>query len=128
VPESSFREGARARGRCQSLLSPDGAIRAIRISDQLRGGATAFQGGPWGIGIKRRQRDKMAARDSRKDCWLRSPLALRERGLGVRVQSLLNLDSEIKDIPSLTLALSRRERVVYTSRARLTPMGARGLG
>jgi hypothetical protein len=42
--------------------------------------------------------------------------------LGVRVQSLLNLDSEIKDILSLTLALSRRERVVYTSRSRLTPI------
>jgi len=38
---------------------------------------------PPGIGVKRQQRDKMAARDSRKDCWLRSPLYLRERGLGV---------------------------------------------
>ena len=41
--------------------------------------------------VKRQQRDKMAARDSRKDGWLRSPL-------------------------------SRRERVVYTSRSRLMPM------
>ena len=68
----------------------------------------------------------MAARDSRKYCWLGSPLSLRERGLGVRVQSLLNPDAEVKDILTLTPALSRRERVVYTSGGRLTPMGAWG--
>jgi uncharacterized protein len=75
----------------------------------------------------------MAARDSGKDCWLGSHLSLRERGLGVRVQSPLNHDSEVKDILSLTPALSRRERVVYISRLRLTPMrggwaAATGLG
>ena len=62
----------------------------------------------------------MAARDSRKDCWLGSPLSLRERGLGVRVQSLLNPEAEVKDILTLTPALSRSERVVYTSGGRLT--------
>jgi hypothetical protein len=65
----------------------------------------------------------MTARDSRKDCWIGSPLSLRERGSGVRVQSLLNPDAEVKHILTLTPALSRRERVIYTSGHRLMPMG-----
>jgi hypothetical protein len=65
----------------------------------------------------------MTARDWRRDCWLGSSLSLRERGFGVRVQSLLNPDAEVKDILTLTPALSRRERVIYTSRCRLMPMG-----
>jgi hypothetical protein len=69
----------------------------------------------------REQRDKMTARDWRRDCWLGSPLSLRERGFGVRVQSLLNPDAE--DILTLTPALSRRERVVHTNRHRLMSMG-----
>jgi hypothetical protein len=68
----------------------------------------------------------MAARDSRRDCRIDSPLSLRERGLGVRVQYLLNPDAEVEDIPTLTPALSRRERVVYAGRFRLTPMGVGG--
>jgi hypothetical protein len=80
------------------------------------------------LGVKRQQQDKMAARDSRKDCRLGSPLSLRERGLGVRVQSPLNQDFEVKDILSLTPALSRRERVVYISRLRLMPMPRPPLG
>jgi hypothetical protein len=69
----------------------------------------------------------MTARDLRRDCWTWSSLSLRERDLGVRVQSLLNPDAEVKDIFTLTPALSRRERVVYTSRCRLTPMRASGV-
>ena len=41
----------------------------------------------------------------------------------MRVQSLLNPDVEVKDILTLTPALSRRERVIYASRCRLMPMG-----
>src|ERR1039458_6347166 len=74
------------------------------------------------IGVKRKQRDKMAARDSRRDCRIGSSLSLRERDLGVRVQSLLNPDAEVEDIPTLTPALSRRERVVYAACFRLMPM------
>jgi hypothetical protein len=44
----------------------------------------------------------------------------------VRVQSLLNPDAEVEDIPTLTPALSRRERVVYAACFRLMPMGAGG--
>jgi hypothetical protein len=40
----------------------------------------------------------------------------------VRVQSLLNPDAEVKHILTLTPALSRRERVVFTSGHRLMPM------
>jgi hypothetical protein len=54
------------------------------------------------------------------------PLSLRERGLGVRVQLLLNPDAEVKDIFALTPTLSRRERVVYSSRYRLMPMPSQG--
>jgi hypothetical protein len=50
----------------------------------------------------------MAARDARRDCRIGSSLSLRERDLGVRVQSLLNPDAEVEDIPTLTPALSRR--------------------
>src|ERR1017187_6769235 len=64
----------------------------------------------------------MAARDSRRDCRIGSSLSLRERGLGVRVQYLLNPDAEVEDIPTLTPALSRRERVVYAGCFRLMPM------
>ena len=64
----------------------------------------------------------MAARDSRRDCRIGSSLSLRERDLGVRVQSLLNPDAEVEDIPTLTPALSRRERVVYAGCFRLMPM------
>jgi hypothetical protein len=64
----------------------------------------------------------MAARDSRRDCRIESPLSLREKGLGVRVQYLLNPDAEVKDIPTLTPALSRRERVVYAGCFRLMRM------
>src|ERR1039458_4482878 len=64
----------------------------------------------------------MAARDSRRDCRIQSPLSLRERGLGGRAQSLLNPDAEVEDIPTLTPALSRRERVVYAGCFRLMPM------
>jgi hypothetical protein len=53
----------------------------------------------------------MASRDSWRDCRIGSPLSLRERGLGVRVQSLLNPDAEV-EVPTFTPALSRRERVV----------------
>ena len=61
----------------------------------------------------------MTARDLRRDCWTWSSLSLRERDLGVRVQSLLNPDAEVF---TLTPALSQRERVVYASRCRLMPM------
>src|ERR1039458_9542409 len=64
----------------------------------------------------------MAARDSRRDCRIGSSLSLRERDLGVRVQSLLNPDAEVEEIPTLTPALSRRERVVYAGCFRLMPM------
>ena len=46
----------------------------------------------------------------------------------MRVQSLLNPDAEVEDIPTLTPALSRRERVVYAGCFRLMPMGAGGEG
>jgi hypothetical protein len=69
----------------------------------------------------------MTARDWRRDCWLGSPLSLRERGFGVRVQSLLNPDAEVKDVLTLTPTLSRRERVICTSRCRLMPMATRGV-
>jgi hypothetical protein len=68
----------------------------------------------------------MAARDSRRDCRIGLSLSLRERDLGVRVQSLLNPDAEVEDIPTLTPALSRRESVVYAGCFRLMPMGAGG--
>src|ERR1017187_2108013 len=68
----------------------------------------------------------MAARDSRRDCRIGSSLSLREGDLGVRVQALLNPDAEVEDIPTLTPALSRRERVVYAGCFRLMPMGAGG--
>jgi hypothetical protein len=58
----------------------------------------------------------MAARDSRRECRSGSSLSLRERDFGVRVQSLLNLDAAVKDIPTLTPALSRRERVSHQLR------------
>jgi len=45
--------------------------------------------------------------------------------LGVGVQSLLKPDAEVKDTFTLTPAHSRGERVVYTSRCRLTPMPVR---
>jgi hypothetical protein len=45
----------------------------------------------------------------------------------VRVQSLLNPDAEVEDIPTLTPALSRRERVVYAGCFRLMPMGMGGV-
>src|ERR1039458_4598347 len=71
----------------------------------------------------------MAARDSRRDCRSGSSLSLQERDLGVRVQSLLNPDAGVEDIPTLTPALSRRERVVYPGCFRLMPMpGAPPLG
>jgi hypothetical protein len=41
----------------------------------------------------------------------------------VRVQFLPNPDAEVKDILTLTPALSRRERVLYSCRYRLMPMG-----
>ena len=44
----------------------------------------------------------------------------------MRVQFLLNPDAEVKDIFTLTPTLSRRERVVYSSRYRLMPMGVGG--
>jgi hypothetical protein len=63
----------------------------------------------------------------------RSPLSLRERGFGVRVTYLLKSDvaglkvatlASLFDLRSSTLtpALSRRERVVYSSRCRSMPM------
>jgi hypothetical protein len=63
----------------------------------------------------------------------RSPLSLRERGFGVRVKYLLKPDAaglkvaalaSLFDLRSTTLtpALSRRERVIYTSRCRLMPV------
>jgi hypothetical protein len=55
----------------------------------------------------------MAARDSRRECRSGSSLSLRERDLGVRVQSLLNLDAAVKDIPTLTPALSRRAQLSH---------------
>src|ERR1019366_10209376 len=64
----------------------------------------------------------MAARDSRRDCRIGSSLSLRERDVGVRVQSLLNPAAEVEDIPTLTPALSRRERGVYAACFRLMPM------
>jgi hypothetical protein len=64
----------------------------------------------------------MTARDSTRDCRIGSSLSLRERDLGVRAQSLLNPDAEVKDIPILTPALSRRERAVYAGCFRLMPM------
>src|ERR1035441_1615636 len=70
----------------------------------------------------------MAARDSRRDCRIGSSLSLRERDLGVRVQSLLNPDAEVEDIPTLTPALSPRGRVVYAGCFRLMPMGVGGIG
>jgi hypothetical protein len=51
----------------------------------------------------------MAARDSRRDCRIGSSLSLRERDFGVRVQSLLNPDAEVEDIPTLTPALPKGE-------------------
>ena len=57
-----------------------------------------------------------------------APLSLRERGFGVRVQFLLNPDAEVKDIFTLTPTLSRRERVVYSSRYRLMPMPPTPIG
>src|ERR1019366_7641960 len=68
----------------------------------------------------------MASRDSWRDCRIGSPISLRERGLGVRVQYLLNPDAEVEDIPTLTPALSRRGRGGYAGYCRLTPMGAGG--
>jgi hypothetical protein len=68
----------------------------------------------------------MMARDLRGDCWTWSSLSLRERDLGVRVQSLLNPDAEVEDIFTLTPALSRRERVICTRRRRLMPMPSEG--
>jgi hypothetical protein len=63
----------------------------------------------------------------------RSPLSLRERGFGVRVTYLLKPDAAGLDVAALaslfdlrsstlTPALSRRERVINTSRCRFMPM------
>src|ERR1017187_1458631 len=64
----------------------------------------------------------MAARDSRRDCRIGSSLSLRERDLGGRVQSLLNPDAEVEDIPTLTPARSPRERGGYAGCFRLMPI------
>src|SRR5664279_1617601 len=116
------------------LLQGKVSLNFARASDRVGAAglspAKPERGKVWkpiqGIGVKRQYRDKMTARDSRRDCRIGSSLSLRERDLGVRAQSLLNPDAEVKDIPTLTPALSRRERVVYAGRFRLMPMGAGG--
>src|SRR5664279_2383876 len=100
------------------LLQGKVSLNFARASDRVGAAglspAKPERGKVWkpiqGIGVKRQYRDKMTARDSRRDCRIGSSLSLRERDLGVRAQSLLNPDAEVKDIPTLTPALSRRER------------------